>query len=43
MLIFLWKSDCLGCVVLLYFVVYVTFLACFFLPSASFINGYMYM
>ena len=40
---FLWKSDCLGCVVLLCFVVCMTLLASFFLPSASPINSmYMY-
>ena len=32
---FLWKSDCLGCAVLLCFVVCLTLLASFFLPSAS--------
>ena len=32
---FLWKSDCLGCAVLLSFVVCLTLLASFFLPSAS--------
>ena len=32
-LIFLWNCDCLGCAVLLCFVVYVTLLASFFLPS----------
>ena len=42
-LIFLWKDDCLGCVVLLCFVVCLTFLASLFLPSSSFINMYKYM
>ena len=41
-LIFLWKSDCLGCAVLLYFVC-LTLLASLFLPSVSLINMYMYM
>ena len=34
-LIFLWKSDCLGCAVLLCLVVCLTLLASFFLPSFS--------
>ena len=33
-LIFLWKSDCLGCFVLLCLVVCLTLLASFFLPSS---------
>ena len=37
-LILLWKSDCLGCAVLLCLVVCLTLLASFFLPSASLIN-----
>ena len=37
---FLWKSDCLGCVDLLCFVVCMTLLASFSLPSASLINMY---
>ena len=32
---FLWKSNCLGCAVLLCFVVCMTLLASFFLPSSS--------
>ena len=32
------QSDCLGCVVLLCFVVCMTLLASFFLPSSSLIN-----
>ena len=40
-LIFLWKSDCLGCAVLLCLVVCLTLLASFFLPSASLINMYI--
>ena len=35
---FLWKSDCLGCIVLLCFVVCLTLLASFFLLSACLIN-----
>ena len=34
----LWKSDCLGCAVLLCLVVCITLLASFFLPSSSLIN-----
>ena len=39
-LIFLWKSDCLGCAVLLCLIVCLTLLASFFLLSASLINMY---
>ena len=35
------KSDCLGCVVLVCFVVCMTLLASFFLPSATLINMYV--
>ena len=42
-LIFLGKNGHLGCVVLLCFVVCMTLLASFFLPSASLINMYMYV
>ena len=35
-----WKSDCLGCAVLLCFVACLTLLASSFLPSASLINMY---
>ena len=35
---FLWKSDCLGCAVLLCFVSCLTF-ACFFLPPPSSLNN----
>ena len=41
-LIFLWKSDCIGCAVLLCLVVCMTLLASFFLPSASLINMSVY-
>ena len=41
-LIFLWKSDCLGCAVLLCFIVCLTLLASIFLPSASLINMTLY-
>ena len=37
------SCNCLGCVVLLCFVVCLTLLAYFFLPSSSLINTYMYM
>ena len=40
---FFWKSDFLGCVVLLFLVVCMTLLASFFLLSLSLINMYMYM
>ena len=36
----LWKSDCLGCAVLLCLVVCLTLLASYFLPSSSLINMY---
>ena len=42
-LIFLRKSDCLGCAVLLCLVVCLTLLASFFLPSAFLINMYIYL
>ena len=41
-LIFLWKSNCLGCIVLLCFVVCIALMAFFFLPSVALINMYMY-
>ena len=39
---FLWKSDYFECAALLYFLVCLTLLASFFLPSTSFSNMYMY-
>ena len=41
-LIFLWKSDCLGCAVLLCLVVCLTLLASFLFPSSSLINTNRY-
>ena len=41
-LIFLRKSDCLGCAVLLCLVVCMTLLSSFFLPSASLIDMYTF-
>ena len=38
----LWKSDCLGCIVLLCFIVCTTLLAYFFLHSTSLINMYSF-
>ena len=38
--IFLWNSDCFGCIVLLCFVVCMTLLASFFLTSVSLIKNF---
>ena len=39
--IYIWKGDCLGCVVSLCLVVCLTLLTSFFLPSLSLINMYV--